>query len=128
MKHKAAVFDLYDTLIDNPFRSEEARRGLSETAALLGVPEQDFIDGWSETFPRRETGGFATMEDNLEHIVRGAGGRVDAAKIKAAADSRLEFTRRNFILLPGAVETLARLRATGRTIGLISNCGSHDSR
>ena len=53
-----------------------------------------------------------------------AGGRVDAARIKAAADSRLEFTRRNFIPLPGAVETLARLKATGRTIGLISNCGS----
>ena len=124
MKHKAAVFDLYDTLIDNPFRSEEARRELSETAALLGVPEQEFMRGWSETFPRRETGGFATMEDNLEHIVRSAGGRVDAARIKAAADSRLEFTRRNFIPLPGAVETLARLKATGRTIGLISNCGS----
>ena len=124
MKHKAAVFDLYDTLIDNPFRSEEARRELSETAALLGVPEQEFMRGWSETFPRRETGGFATMEDNLEHIVRSAGGRVDAARIKAAADSRLEFTRRNFILLPGAVEMLARLKATGRTIGLISNCGS----
>ena len=116
MKHKAAVFDLYDTLIDNPFRSEEARRELSETAALLGVPEQEFMRGWSETFPRRETGGFATMEDNLEHIVRSAGGRVDAARIKAAADSRLEFTRRNFIPLPGAVETLARLKATGRTI------------
>ena len=129
MRHKAVIFDLYDTLIDNPFRSEEARRGISEIGGPSGLcRSRTSCDGWSETFPKRETGGFATMEDNLEHIVRGAGGRVDAAKIKAAADSRLEFTRRKFIPLPGAVETLARLRATGRTIGLISNCGSHDSR
>ncbi len=123
MKHKAAVFDLYDTLIGNPFRSEEARRGFSGTAALLGVAEQEFMRGMSETIPRREAGGFATMEDNLEHIVRSVGGRVDAARIKAAADSQLEYIRRNFIPLPGAIETLARLKATGRTIGLISNCG-----
>ena len=80
MKHKAAVFDLYDTLIGNPFRSEEARRGFSGTAALLGVAEQEFMRGMSETIPRREAGGFATMEDNLEHIVRSVGGRVDAAR------------------------------------------------
>jgi putative hydrolase of the HAD superfamily len=121
MRYSAVIFDLFGTLVYS-FSIEEHRRALSDMAAALSIPERDFARMWSKTYHKRSRGAFPSIEANIEHICRSLKVEVSPAKIEAAAVMRTELTRRALTPRPDAVKTLSTLKASGRKIGLISNC------
>jgi len=121
MKYEAVIFDLFGTLVDN-FAFQGYQGTLSGIASALTLPSEDFYRLWYETSHMRATGFFETVEANIEHICRTLGLQVEADRISAAARIRIDFTRRTLTPRQDAVETLARLKAAGYKIGLISDC------
>jgi putative hydrolase of the HAD superfamily len=126
VKYKAAVFDLYGTLVDNyGYAAEVAgyKAMLAEMAKLLGIEPSDYDQHWQASYPDRAIGLFETLEDELREVVRRAGCTSDDECVNAAAKLRRDFIGK-YLLVPrsDAVETLAALRAQGLKTGLLSNC------
>lgn len=120
MRNKAVIFDLFETLVEPSVLKWERAR--SEIAAILDVPSDDLTRLWTETYPQRATGVFASIEASLEHICRVLHVPVEAGKIQAAAKTRIDFTRRALVPRHDALATLTHLKSRGHKIGLISNC------
>ncbi|UCC68400.1 MAG: HAD family hydrolase [Armatimonadota bacterium] len=121
MRYRAVIFDLFGTLIEN-FSRAEYRRVLVEMADIVGARADDFVRLWRETVEARMTGAFASMEASVEHICKALGLGADASQTGAAAEVRLDFTRRALRPREGALETLTELRKRDCKIGLISDC------
>jgi len=121
VRYKAVIFDLFGTLVDN-FSSREYDRVLAEMASLLSLPARDFARLWVATFEERVTGRLGTLEEAIAQSASRLGLHAADDAVAAAARLRLDFSRRALVPRPDAIETLARLRATGRKIGLISDC------
>jgi len=121
MRYQAVIFDLFGTLVDN-FSRQEHERTLSDMGTALGVPGTDFARLWVGTFEQRATGQFASIPGNIEHILAALDRQANAEQIAAAADIRLDFTRRGLAPRSDAVATLSQLRAAGHKLGLISDC------
>ena len=121
MKYKSVIFDLFGTLVNN--RSvPEYERVLSDMATVLSVPSQKFVSLWGETYPKRATGFFPTLEANIKHICQILGLQVGPEQILVATQIRLDFTRHALKPRPEALEILTELRAVSCKTGLISNC------
>ncbi|MBI1925499.1 HAD family hydrolase [Candidatus Poribacteria bacterium] len=121
MKYKAIIFDLFGTLVDM-FPFQEIKGVLSEMAATLATPSDEFARLWTETFNQLSAGAFPTIEANIEDMFRTLGVQVEAGRITAAARIWLDFARRALAPRSDAVETLARLKEAGYKTGLISDC------
>ena len=121
--YKGVIFDLYGTLVDS-FRSQESLASITEMAATLEVPRDEFGRLWRETFSDRETGVFRTIEENIRHVCQRLGIQRDASQVTATAELRLGLYRRSLVPRPGSVETLAALRSAGFRIGLVSNASA----
>lgn len=104
---KAAVFDLWETLID---WDPEAAAAIAERIGELSGP--DFRDRWRASANRYTAPIRTALTD--------AG--VGADVLEEACAIRLEYIRRSLVPRPGAVETLRRLRARGLKVGLITVC------
>jgi putative hydrolase of the HAD superfamily len=121
MTYDAVIFDLFETLIDS-FSFQDYERSLSAMAATLGVPNEDFHHLWRETSGLRGMGGFATIDANLDCICEQLSLKIAAARVVAASRIRFDLTRRTLAPRWDAMPTLARLKAQGYKIGLISDC------
>ena len=122
-EYKGVIFDLYGTLVES-FRSQESLASITEMAATLEAPKDEFGRLWRKTFSDRETGVFRTIEENIRHVCQRLGIQRDASQVRAAARLRLDFYRRSLVPRPGSVETLAALRSAGFRIGLVSNASA----
>jgi len=118
VKHRAVVFDLFGTLITGASRRDQ-EAFLEELAGVAGATPVEFTRWFRETYAPRQTGQFPTSEAWAAYILRCLGLPGDAAR----AARYEEFTRRTFVPRQDAVATLGRVRTSGRTIGLISDCG-----
>ena len=82
MSYDAVIFDLFGTLVDdltNPeFRRVEYERVISETAAALSVPIDDFTRLWLEMGDRRITGALPTTDAALAQICQELGAQREA--------------------------------------------------
>jgi putative hydrolase of the HAD superfamily len=124
MKHKAVIFDLFGTLVDN-FSRREHRGVLAKMAESLSVPVDAFQDMWAnETYVDRQTGGLPSTEANILYICRTLGMGPERAQIEAAVEVRVEFVRRGLVPRADAVSTLAELKEARVRLGLVSNCSS----
>ena len=121
MRYKAAIFDLFGTLVDN-FAYCEYQAALQGMADILAVPREDFAYLWKETSGSRATGSFQTIEANVEHICRVLGLELDSERISAATQLRIEFSRNALTPRQDAIRTLSELRGAGCKTGLISDC------
>jgi putative hydrolase of the HAD superfamily len=121
MECDAVVFDLFGTLIDT-FSPEEYRLALTEMADVLGAPSEEFVRLWLETVEQRMIGEFPTVEAGVRHICELLGVQADPDDLAAAAEIRVDFTRRNLIPRPDTLPVLRLLRKGGRRIGLITDC------
>ena len=126
------VFDLWGTLVDELTHPEANRRvyrrKTDETADLLGVDRGEFARAWSATGADRLVGRIPSTEATLRHICEQLGAEPGADTVRAAAEIRYEYVRGALSPRPGAVETMAALRESGRRVGLISNCTEEVSR
>jgi putative hydrolase of the HAD superfamily len=108
---KAVVFDLWDTLVEWPAREAEVlKAGLARHAAVEVV---EFERRWHDGYRASQTGPLA------DHY-RALG--VPEEHIAAHVAARHEFGRAVLRLRAGARDVLARLRARGVGLGLISVC------
>lgn len=122
MTIRAVIFDLYGTLVPE-FPAEEFYATVDHMAMTLGAPVEAFRDEWNRTAPLRQTGAYATMEDNVRAICVEVG-VADASDdhIGVALKPRAEMYERWFHPRHGAIETLTELRARAFPLGLISMC------
>jgi putative hydrolase of the HAD superfamily len=116
MPHRAVVFDLFGTLIDDSPPREYAQF-LAETARLLDADPDRFQAAWEANDVARYTG---PIESCFESICRELG----LADFESAIALRLERMRALLVPRPDAVETLRSLRERGFRLGMISNASS----
>lgn len=120
---EAVVFDLFGTLVPEFSKADffEVVRAMGET---LGIDPDRFADEWGVTALDRQTGRFATIEDNVRHICASLGAAPLAADgaMARALDLRMSLYRTWFHPRRGALETLAEVKARGYPIALISMC------
>jgi putative hydrolase of the HAD superfamily len=121
MQYDAVVFDLFGTLAAS-FSVQEYERALSEMACALSAPRDDFARLWLASFNERCTGKFESPAANIEHICLALHLPVSPKAVEAAARIRFDFSRRSMAPLPGAVEALERLKASGYKTGLLTDC------
>jgi putative hydrolase of the HAD superfamily len=105
------IFDLWDTLVD--FDPVAGRAFQDRVAERLGSDPDEFAALWLEGRSVRESG-------TLREYLLGIGATGDLVDELVAM--RRESTRSLLAPRPGAVETLAELRARGYGVGLISVC------
>lgn len=119
---QAVIFDLFGTLIESLHRAE-FEKTLSEMAAVLSVPEEDFVRSWNNTWEKQRIGFFPTVEADIENICRITNTQPENSLLYRAAEMARAFARQ-LLLKPrnDAVRTLTRLKETGYKTGLISNC------
>ena len=116
MTPRAVVFDLWQTLARWP--DEESRELRSRWSDSLGVSPERLDKIWFDPdfYRRRESGPIRALLEEL-CVVLGSSADVDEV-----LGWRLDLTRRSLVPVPGALETLGRLRRRGIATGLISNC------
>ena len=123
MKYKAVIFYLFGTLVPNMALSGH-RDILRQMAHILSVLPDDFLQLWFDTFNERCTGIFQTPDDNVEHICRTLGMKVDENRVQLATRTRFEYAVGAMTPQPYAVETISHLKSRGCKIGLISDCST----
>ncbi len=119
MKFEAVVFDLYGTLVYE-FPREKFFGVLAEMAGALGVPAEGFETEWNATALQRQTGFFATVEENVAAICAVLGVQVRGLEDAMAARRRMYDSL--FRPKPGAVRALRGVRDRGLASALVSMC------
>ncbi|MEO8422767.1 MAG: HAD family hydrolase, partial [Actinomycetota bacterium] len=112
---------LFGTLVPEFSKTDffESVRGM---ARELGADDVRFEERWRQTAEARQTGGFATVEDNVRHICGSLGVDPSDDAVATALELRLELYRTWFHPRRGALETLTELTSRGYPIGLVSMC------
>jgi putative hydrolase of the HAD superfamily len=121
MKYKAVIFDLFGTLIDT-FSTAEYEEVMSEMAGILHAPASEFSRLWFDSFKERMTGELDTPRGSIEYILKKLKLKATDEEIEHASEVRLDFSARNMVPRPGAVEVINRLKSSGYKTGLISDC------
>jgi putative hydrolase of the HAD superfamily len=124
MKYEAVIFDLGGTLI-NQSTWEEQDNYIKRMVEVLGVPHNDFLRLWRETYEDRTKGTFGSVQNGIGRICGRLGVPVVESRIEMAASIPLEITKR-MIMEPKneAIPVLSHLRSLGYKIGLVSNWSS----
>jgi len=118
---EAVVFDLFGTLVYE-FPRADWDGWLDTSAAILETNADAFKAAWQATGIERQTGRLGDLEENLRTVAARAGAWPTNAQLTEILDARAEMYRKWFVPRPGAEEVLARLRAEGYRLGLISMC------
>jgi putative hydrolase of the HAD superfamily len=118
---EAVVFDLFGTLVYE-FPRADWDGWLDTSAAILETDIDAFKAAWQATGIERQTGRLGDLEENLRTVAARAGAWPTDAQLTEILDARAEMYRKWFVPRPGAEEVLARLRAEGYRLGLISMC------
>ncbi len=121
MKYKAIIFDLFGTLVEN-YDLVGYAGVLRETSSILKIRHEDYARLWQETALRRTTGGFRTLEENLEYICRELNVPVKQFDINLAKMVRFDYVSLALSPRQYTIETLAQLKKDGYKLALISNC------
>ena len=120
---KAVLFDLFGTLVDNPTISQidELHRAVSE---VLGVPKDEFRNGWRETYAERARGDHASMAESIQAAARRCSIPFNTHGIPAAVQLRYDITRSWLVPRHDAAHTISKLRTRKLKIGLLTNCSA----
>ncbi len=121
VNYRAVVFDLFGTLVP-PFPKAEHTIAVEEGAAILGLDFAFCHQLWIDSYHRRIAGEFADMAKYFAWFGDQAGVSVASDACAKAATAYEEFTRSSLRPLPGVVDTLSTIVASGRTLGLVTNC------
>jgi putative hydrolase of the HAD superfamily len=118
---RAVVFDLFGTLVYE-FPREDWDAWLDTAAAVLEADRDAFHSAWTATAVERQTGQLGDIEENLRTVAARAGAWPSDSQFAEAREARTEMYRKWFVPRPGAEEVLARLRADGYPLALVSMC------
>ena len=116
---RAALFDLYDTLLwsDWPvIRAEMERR--------FGLDEKRLIKAFVDTRPARSVGEYPSAEEDLKAVLRAADVEPDDEVIH---DYLVRYRSEGLHLWDDSIPTLRALRDRGIRTAVVSNC-DHSTR
>ena len=119
MNFQAVIFDLFGTLIGDFAAS--GRSVVTDMAAALAVPYEQFTSAWNETLERRIIGAFQTVEANIEYVLNAMNADARVEQIEKAVEIRMRSIRQVLEPKPDAIRTLSELKTRGFQLGLISN-------
>jgi putative hydrolase of the HAD superfamily len=118
---RAVIFDLFGTLVPE-YTKAEFSATIDAIADAVNADRVAFREAWSDSAAARQTGGYATIEDNVRDLCRSLGLSPDERSIAIGLEPRAAMYARRFHPRDGAVETLATLRGRGYPIAMISMC------
>jgi HAD superfamily hydrolase (TIGR01509 family) len=114
---RACLVDVYDTIVNSRFESR-----LRDVAAFAGVDPDAWLEGWLKTRTGRDLGTISVAGSVAQTLlacgIDPAPGLVDTLVRKDA-----ELLREQVRVFDDSVPFLTGLRAGGRAIALVSNCG-----
>ncbi|WP_229075723.1 HAD family hydrolase [Actinoplanes sp. DH11] len=119
----AVVFDFFGTLTD-PAAEADRRPAFDETAAVLGIPGDDFYAAMADSFPQRIVGACGSTRDTLLAMARACGTEPAPSTLDAAVRTHHAGAERVRRPRAGGLATLAALRGSGFRVGLLSDCSS----
>ncbi|HSD49271.1 MAG TPA: HAD-IA family hydrolase [Actinomycetota bacterium] len=117
----AVVFDLFGTLVYE-FPRTDWDAWLDTSAAVLEADVDAFKAAWTATAVERQTGRLGDIEENLRTVAARAGVWPTEAQLAEVLEGRAAMYRQWFVPRRGAQEVLARLRADGYPLALVSMC------
>ena len=118
---EAVLFDLYGTLVPE-YSKVDFYASVAAMAEAVGGEIDAFRAGWDATARARQTGGFATVEDNVRAVCGDLGLTPSDLAIERGLAPRAAMYRRWFHPRVGAIETLSALGSRGYRIALVSMC------
>ena len=118
---EAVVFDLFGTLVPE-FSKREFFEAVRAMARVLETDADRFEEAWNVSALDRQTGVFASIEDNVRNICASLDVAPSDAAVAEALDVRMSLYRTWFHPRRGAIETLAEVKGRGYPIALISMC------
>ncbi len=116
MRHRAVIFDLWQTLV--PWPAESAKALYSQMAEAVGAPPDRFTEVWLSGRSARDTG---PIGDSVRWVFEQLGLDADPQTIISL---RRDWTRESLVPRPDAVSTLEELRRRGHKLGLITVCST----
>jgi putative hydrolase of the HAD superfamily len=117
----AVLFDLYGTLVPE-YSTADFYASVAAMAEGVGADVDAFRAAWDATARARQTGGFATVEDNVRAVCDDLGLAPSELAIAGGLEPRAAMYSRWFHPRAGAVEVLSTLRTRGYPIALVSMC------
>ncbi len=119
MTYRAVIFDLFYTLLYD--EQTGTRERAIEVAQAAGIPEEDWLNGWSAAGDEAVRGNPGTTRGRVRRALVEVGYR---GRDEHLADelTGLLFVRQIPRLYRDTRETLAELRTRGYRLGLLSNC------
>ncbi len=118
---RAVLFDFFGTLTRavHPAQRDWAQR---QAACVLGCRPARYLSVMDSSFYQRAAGQFGSVEETLRWTAKQAGANPCRSQIAAAAWVRRRMTRTNARLRRDALLVLARLRADGARIAVVTDC------
>jgi putative hydrolase of the HAD superfamily len=117
----AILFDLYGTLVPE-YSKADFYASVAAMADAVSADVDAFRTAWDATARARQTGGFATVEDNVRAVCADLGLAPSDLAIERGLEPRAAMYRRWFHPRAGAVEVVSTLRTRGYPIALVSMC------
>jgi putative hydrolase of the HAD superfamily len=117
----AVIFDFFGTLTPSTPTSvwdDHAAR----SAALLGIPARAWRAVLDASFPERATGSLGDLTATFRTLALRIGADPGEEALAAACAARMAAQRELFELRADAVPVLAKLRARGLRLGVLSDC------
>ncbi len=122
MRYRAAIFDLFGTLVRS-FTRQEYDQVNAQMATAVRVPYADFWRLMGETYQDSCLGRYSSFEEIVSDVCCRAGVEANMTHITQAAWFHYKFTANALAPEPAVLEALDRLKKRGLQLGLISDCG-----
>lgn len=123
MKHKAVIFDLYETLITEWGHKKYTKNDMS---ADLGVEREIFDMYWDEKEQERYVGEI-NFEDSILYVCKSCGKCIDNSLLSSVVDKRIRTKSACFeYVIPDVYQLLKNLKAMGLKTAIVSNCSSDE--
>lgn len=90
-------------------------------ASTLKIPYKDFLQAWKQTAVERDTGILGDPAENIRHVGKTLGIKMDESLIVKAVAGRELRLKAAMTPRPDTVQTLKAIKQKGYKIGLISN-------
>jgi putative hydrolase of the HAD superfamily len=121
MPFAAVIFDFFATL--TPGTPEHVwQEHTARSAAPLGIDAAAWRQSFTDSFPERATGSLGDLPATLRELARRNGIEPDDHALAAACAARRAAQRELFVFRDDALEVLAKIRARGLRVGVLSDC------
>ena len=123
MKYKAAMFDLFETLITEWGHEKYTKKAM---CADLGVEKEDFDVYWEEKEQERYLGSIS-FEESVLYACENINRQIDPELLARVKEKRVKTKSECFkYVLPEVYQLLNTIREMGLKTAIVSNCSSEE--